>query len=667
MTKIIHPAQFTLSHKTCPLFFFTTLIIILFFSRNASADMVVESDILEYDANTTTYKATGKVKIIKDAATINADEVTYNEKTADVSAEGNVLYLDPDVRIRASRAFLNVEKNTGKLIEAEIFYKKDNYHIKGAEIEKTSEKEYFLKGATFTTCDAPVPAWCFKGSDIHIILDERLKAKDVTFNIKNLPVFYSPYLRAPLKERETGLLIPSIGFVESKGFHYEQPFFWVISENRDATLTLDLYGNRGIGEGLEYRHIEQNGIKGNYWIYHLRDDKLKSDFWDIRGLFDKRDGNITAFVNLNYINSLLYYREYNAYVNSRKAFLDPASYLNMTTGRFYESVAEVKYKSTDSSLSLGSRYLIDLKEGVDQSTIPQKLPEISYFMYPRRIGPITFTLTATATNFLREEDKRGLRVDLYPRFTFSSGNTVIFTHSLGLRATSYSLSNSEDSLNRLRTGFDYNLSALMRLQKRYGNFTHIIEPTIDYTLIPSIKSDVPLFDSIELYTKTSRINLSVMNRFISGRGEFLTLRISQPIETYNGDRPLLPLMVEAAIKGPLTMRAEFSYDHTSNRIEDLNSDLSLNISDLWVSIGQRYKGTEDILYYSFGLKWNPFKNLSYEGYFWYDAKTGNTKNIIARINYQRQCWGITAIVTKRERDYSFSFLFNLLGVGTVKI
>lgn len=665
MIKTLRPTPYTLHH--CLLFLSFIFIVLPFLSQIASADTVVESDLLEYDANTTTYKATGKVKIIKDDAIINADEVTYNEKTLDVSAEGDVLYLDPDVRIKSSNAFLNFGKKTGKLIDAEIFYKKDNYHIKGKEVERTSEKEYFLKGATFTTCDAPVPAWCFKGRDVHIIVDERLKAKDVTFNIKNLPVFYSPYLTVSLQERKTGLLIPSIGFVESKGFHYEQPFFWAISENRDTTLTLDLYGKRGIGEGLEYRHIEQNGIKGNYWVYHLRDDKLKSDFWDIRGLFDKRESNITAFVNLNYINSLLYYREYNAHVNSRKAFLDPASYLNMTTGRFFESVAEVKYKAMNSSISLQSRYFLDLKEGVDQSTIPQKLPEISYFMYPERIGPITFTLTATATNFLREKDKRGLRVDLYPRFTFSSGNTVIFTHSLGLRATSYSLSNSEDSLNRLRTGFDYNLAALIRLQKKYRNLTHIIEPTIDYTFIPSIKSDVPLFDDIELYTKTSRINISVMNRFISRRGEFLTLRITQPYDTYRGDRPLLPLRIEASIKGPFTMRGELSYDPTPGTVEDLNSDLSLDLSNLWVSIGQRYKKTEDILYYSLGLKWNPLKSLSYEGYFWYDAKTGSTKNVIAKINYQKQCWGVTAILTKRERDYSFSLIFNLLGVGTVKI
>lgn len=648
-------------------FLFCLIVIPLFFTQITTADMVVESDILEYDANTTTYKATGKVKIIKDAATIKADVVTYNEKTSDVSAEGNVLYLDPDVRIRASRAFLNVEKNTGKLIEAEIFYKKDNYHIKGTEMEKTSEKEYFLKGASFTTCDAPLPAWCFKGRDVHIILEETLKARDVTFHIKNLPVLYSPYLTAPLKERKTGLLLPSIGFVESKGLRYEQPFYWAISENRDATLTLDIYGRRAAGQGLEYRHMEQSGLKGNYWIYHLRDDKFNSDFWDIKALFDKRDGEITAFLNLNYINSLLYYREYNPYVNSRKAFLDPASYLSATTGRFYESTAEVKYRIGYSSLSLQSRYLIDLKEGVDQSTIPQRLPEMSYFRYPEGIGPITFTISSSATNFWREGGTRGQRIDLYPKFLFSSGDKVIVTHSLGLRATAYLLNRAEDHSDTIRTGLDYSVTALMRLEKRYRNFTHMIEPSIDYIFIPSLKSDVPLFDAVEMYQKTSKINLSIMNRFLSSRGEFLTLRITQPFDTYRGDQPMLPLRIEASIKGPLTMRGELSYDPAPGTIEDLNSDLSLNLSKLWVSIGQRYKKTEDILYYSFGLKWNILKNLSYEGFFWYDAKTGNTKNIITKINYQRQCWGMTAIVTKKERDYSLSFLFNLLGIGTVKI
>lgn len=651
----------------------------------ASAEIIVESEFLEYDARSSTYSARGDVKITRDSATINADEVTYDEKTSEASASGNVLYIDAAVRIKAKKAFLNIDKDTGKLIEAEIFYKKENYHIRGEEIEKTSDKDYLLKDATFTTCEGnvggPLPDWCFKGRDVHIILDEKINAHNVTFNIKGLPIFYSPYLTAPLQERKTGLLIPSIGLVESKGLHYEQPFYWAISDNRDATLSLDIYGKRALGEGIEYRHIERGGLKGNYWIYHLRDDKFKTDFWDMKGIFDRREGNITAFVNLNYINSLLYYREYNPYVNSRRAFLDPASYLNATTGRFFESVAEVKYRLTNASLSLHSRYLIDLKDGVDQSTIPQRLPEISYFLYPRMIGPGTFTLTASATNFFREEGPRGQRIDIYPRFTISSGERLIITHSIGLRATSYLLNRTEDfSQAPIRTGLDYSVTALMRLKKRYSGFTHIIEPSIDYTFIPSIKSDIPFFDSIELYQKTSRINLSIMNRFISTKREFLTLRITQPIDTYKGDRPLMPLIIEAAIRGPLTMRGELSYDSGLGRVEGLNSDLSFSISDLWadsvrptifrdtlLSLGQRYNREEDILYYSFGLKGNPLKTISYEGYFWYDAKTGNTKNIIGKISYQRQCWGITAIVTKGERDYSLSFLFNFLGLGTLKI
>lgn len=657
MIKTLYPILYVL---------FFIPIVIIFFCSLASANIIVESDLLEYDSKTTTYIAKGRVKVVRDLTSVEADQAVYNERTSEVEAEGNILYLDPDVRIKASKAFLNLEKKTGRLINAEIFYKRENYHIRGEEVEKTSEREYLLKGATFTSCDAPVPAWCFKGRDVHIIIDERLRARNVTFNIKEIPVMYSPYLTAPMKERKTGLLIPSIGFVESKGIHYEQPFFWAISENRDATLTLDIYGKRAIGEGLEYRHLEQSGLKGNYWVYHLRDNRLSNDFWDIKALFDKREGDITAFANLNYINSLLYYREYNPFINSKRAFLDPASYLNITTGRFYESVAEVKYRFTGSSISLQSRYFIDLKEGVDQSTIPQRLPEINYFRYPDKIGPVTFSFTASVANLWREKEARGQRIDLYPRFMFSSGDIVIVTHSLGLRAISYILDNSEGASSTIKTGLDYSLTVLTRFQKRYRSFIHIIEPAIEYSFIPSIRSNVPFFDATELYSKRSRIDLSIMNRFLSN-SEFLTLRLTQPFDTYRGDRPMLPLRIEASIKGPLMMRGELSYDPNPGRVEDLNSDLSLNLSGLLVSIGQRYKRTEDILYYSFGLRWNPVRTLSYEGYFWYDAKTGNTKNIVARIKYQKQCWGITAIVTKRERDYSFSLLFDLLGIGTVKI
>ncbi len=632
----------------------------------------IDSESLDYNGETSTYIAKGHVKVKKGLATVEADEMTYNDKTSDLTAEGNVVYADLDVKITAKKADLNLENKTGILYEAEVFSKKDNFHVKGAEIEKTGEKEYKLKKASFTTCDAPLPEWCFKGSDVNLIVGDRLKARNVTFDIKGQPVFYSPYISAGLSnERKTGFLIPTVGYVKGKGIHYEQPFFWAISDNRDATFILDVFSRRGVGEGLEYRFLEPDGSKGNFWTYHLRDNELGKDFWDIRGTYDReRDARITAFLDLNYINTSEFYREYDPFLMTRgQRFMDPASYLTITNGRFFESTGEVAVKFDNSRLFLASQYLVDLQEGVDQSTIGERLPEVGYFMNPRSIGPVVFSFSSTLANFWRESGASGQRLDLYPRFSYAFGSDVVINQSLGLRETAYSLSDSGDfGSSPHRESFDYTVSAGTKLMKRYGSFVHILEPSLGYTFVPPAESNLPLFDSTELYAKTSRIELGLLNRFLDSQGEFLTVRITQPFDANQGDRPFLPLLVQAAVLRPVLFRGDVSYDVNTGRVEAVNSDIYITLpSKMILGLGERYNRTGDIHFYSVGLNYTFSKTISAETNFWYDAKSNGFKDVIARVKYQKQCWGVSATYTKREHDYSISVLFDLLGLGTVKL
>src|SRR6266498_1359844 len=64
----------------------------------------IKSNSLDYDGRTSVYTAKGEVKVEKGNVKVEADEITYNEGTSEVSAEGNVLYEDPRVVIRAKNA-----------------------------------------------------------------------------------------------------------------------------------------------------------------------------------------------------------------------------------------------------------------------------------------------------------------------------------------------------------------------------------------------------------------------------------------------------------------------------------------------------------------------------------------------------------------------------------
>ncbi len=210
------------------------------------AGTVITSDSLEYFSETKQYVGKGSVEIHQKDAVVNADEITYDEATSDVSAQGRVFYHDADITIEAGKAKLNLESKTGILYDAKIFYAKDNVYLSGEEIERRGENSYYSPSAAFTTCDAPVPAWCFQGKNVDAVLGENLRAKDVFFKIKNVSVLYTPYLCSPLlTKRQTGFLLPVVSQSNTRGFGLHLPFFWAISENRDATFVFDAYSKVG--------------------------------------------------------------------------------------------------------------------------------------------------------------------------------------------------------------------------------------------------------------------------------------------------------------------------------------------------------------------------------------------------------------------------------------
>jgi LPS-assembly protein len=614
----------------------------------AGEDTTINADSLEFIQETATYVAKGSVKIHKANALIEADAITYNEASSEAVATGNVRYEDPDYSFTASRAELNLTAKTGLLYDARIFYKKDNYHISGKVIEKKSEKEYVIPEALLTTCDAPVPAWCFKGKNVDAQIGDRFAARNVTFRIKDIPVLYTPYLYAPVQaDRKTGLLMPFIGYSNQKGVYADIPFFWAISENSDATISLDGYSKRGVGEGLEYRYIYPGDIKGKWWVYHIWDTELSKDFLEIKAVHNQRSADsIGGFLNVNFINEKDFYREYQ-------------TNLEVRTNRFLESTGEINVPFSTSRAYLLSQYWIDLTE--NSISPAERLPEAGYVLNPLNIGGFWLSGTATASNFWSDGGTDGRRLDFYPRISYKAGKDITLIQTLGLRETAYLLDKGdEDSLHR--ESLEYSAGVGARLQKKYNSFTHVIEPALRYSLITNSENNTPVFDSADIFEKQSLFELALLNRFIDNKGEFMVVRIAQGFDSLKGDRPFLPLHLEIGIKRPLSMRLETLYDVHTGQVESVNSELSMAFPVATVSAGQRYNRLESIKYYTAGLGLGLLKPFYLDSRVWYDAITHEVREVSANIRYVAQCWAVNLGIVNRPDDFNISFMFELKGL-----
>lgn len=597
------------------------------------------------------YTARGAVSIERDGERLEADSATYDEATGKAEAEGGVKYETPGIEIKAAKAALDLNTKTGVLYDGEVFIKEGNYRIRGAEIYKTGEDRYFLKRASVTTCDGPVPAWCIKGHDVDVIVGDRLKARDVTFSVKGFPVLYTPYLRAPVHtERKTGLLLPTFGFRKSKGAYYRQSFFWAISENRDATLYLDAYSRRGVGTGAEYRYIEREGVEGQAYAYHLRDNELGEDFNYFKAWHRQETEPVSGYLDLNIVNNREYFRLYEPY-------------LRQSSKRFLESRAEIYGRWGNSRLYLLNQYSYDLLKGVDESSIPQRLPEAGYFEAPSRLGPFVLSGLATASNFTRDEGPAGQRYDAGVTLAHSLGAGPVFSQTLGARETYYDLG-GDDSINNV--GFRYDAVLWSRLSRQYRALRHAIEASLAYRFFSMSGETPPLFDVLELEEEeTSKVELTLMNRFFDHRGEFLAVRLSEAYDAKKGDRPFMPLNLELSLRRPVLFRTSITYDVQEGFISSADTEVSFALSRATVQARHNYRKGEELMLYALEASYRVGRFLSLNGGVQYDSEAGGLRELLGGFLYDGQCWALKLDYVKRPNDYSILMSITLKGLSSL--
>jgi LPS-assembly protein len=245
--------------------------------------------------------------------------------------------------------------------------------------------------------------------------------------------------------------------------------------------------------------------------------------------------------------------------------------------------------------------------------------------------------------------------------------------SISPRVTFYNLQNeSVYSKSLHRTTFEYRVNALSRIVRQYGSFSHILEPSIGYRFIPDTRP-VPLFDSTELFGRTSVAHLSLHNNILF-RNLALSARITQPYDFNAEDNALQPTVLQASISGPFTLNFDMSYDFNAQEIKTVNSDLSVKaIEGTTVTIGKRYAKDAKIMQSRVGIDSAVTRNISVNANIWYDLRGGGVRESALRTRYSQQCWAIDLSLSRTPGDnimpaeYSFMVLFELRGLGIFQV
>lgn len=656
--------------------------------------ITINADTLEYDRDKDIYNAKGNVEITQGKVKVTADEVTVDNKTGDVFASGNVVIIDGEDTLSCESLKLNMNTKVGVIQNGRMFIKKGNYRIEGNEFEKLSEDRYKIDNGSLTTCDAPIPDWRFRGSDVKITPDEFLTAWNVFFYIKDIPVLYSPYIALPIKtKRQTGFLIPRIGYSTNEGFKFKEAFFWAIADNMDATIYADYRSEKGLGTALEFRYVLSPYSRGNLYTNYVNEWLTGREKWEGKYLIEHEfTERLNAKANINYVSDKSYYKDYSETTYER-------------IQRSTDSNVWITQNWSSSSLYLWTQYTKDLTKVNDETV--QRLPEIGYKIIENRLYelPLFYSLNSTAVNFERDAGITGQRIDINPKLKAEINllKAFVFSPRGELRETLYSRSrDTEESAHRFLYAVGAGLSTkINRIFNTEGlgaidRIRHSIEPEADYEYIPDVnQSQLPQFDAVDNIAKKSAVYYAITNRFSARyttgaeikKLEFLILKLSQTydineeIRYYNlltPKRPFSEIRAELNIKSErmINFFVDSKYNPYTGYITEVNSDLRLQIGRFWyITAGERYTKNPRIEFLTGGMGFAfPF-GIDISGVLWYDSYLGRLREQSYTLKYARQCWSAGLVYSNRlniegeiERHIDqFLFTVELRGIGAVKL
>ncbi|OQY75846.1 MAG: hypothetical protein B6D45_05060, partial [Ignavibacteriales bacterium UTCHB3] len=108
----------------------------------------------------------------------------------------------------------------------------------GVKIKKLDEKNYFVEGGFYTTCELPHPHYGFQCMEMKVIPDEQLIGKWIWLTFGGVPFPVPlPFAVIPLqKGRRSGLLTPAFGSRGNYGRYLSRfGYYWAINDYMDLT------------------------------------------------------------------------------------------------------------------------------------------------------------------------------------------------------------------------------------------------------------------------------------------------------------------------------------------------------------------------------------------------------------------------------------------------
>ena len=511
-----------------------------------SADRVVGSHTSEY------VEAFGNCTLSLGENELQADFARYYQSTGWIFVRGNIRARWGGDFLQAEEGEFDLNTLTGWLKRGRLFMAKPHIYVEAERVERTQGDTYKFNNAKVTACDGEKPAWSVTSEQGDIEMDGRVHLYRSAFRIKNVPVFYWPYMSLPgRRPRQSGFLMPYMSSSDKLGFQLNLPYYWVISDEADMTVYQNFMSRRGYMQGAEFRHADDSATKGMWKLDMLKDNvraTSEADEWkDYRDdgltrsnrsrwwLRSKYNGwlgspDLQVKLDLDLVSDQNYLRDFQdgptGFDADREEFLD-------TFGRDIGNKDDLTRTSTAYAkrswdrfgLAGTVKYVEDLRfmngNGKDSdNTTPQTLPELEAFAFQQGIPgtPAEVSAEVKYDYFSRNKGHSGHRLRATPNLKLPmSSSFITVIPSVGLDHTTYDVSRHQSYGNETIVdygGRDEELDT-NATKKGFQNrttwnagFTAFSELTRVFNLDESVKADPGLVGT----SRWTRLRHSIVPR-----------------------------------------------------------------------------------------------------------------------------------------------------------
>jgi LPS-assembly protein len=669
----------------------------------------VTADRMEYQGDWMI--AEGNVSIQQEGASLQADHVSVNPETGEIVATGNILMLREGSRWEGQHLVYNYKTREGTFGDSTMFF--DPAYITAGSSERISTNEFLMRDVMMTTCEGDNPLIYAKAKEVRLTDngepgDPFIKAKNVTFYVGPVPVFYTP-----VWQRHLGYRV----FTTTVGVGGRLGAFALVSANLyptdwlKTTTHFDLYSKRGIGLGQDFKWQSPNG-SGYIKTYYINDQDPDNDD-DLTALEQRLinpDRYRIKFGHREQIDEETYF------VTRLNWLSDPVVIEDFFSDEFQHEANPENFavlQRSSETYAVGLR--VDRRLN-DFYTTVERIPELTADRYRARIGKTPFyfesennigffeRLGAEATLPVEPQDYRSARFDTYHQIflPLRYDDFLNVIPRAAYRGTWYSetATGAGDAnwRNVFEAGLQTSFKAYKPITEQNGFFgqglRHVAEPYVDYTwrAKPNLRpDDLHQFDGsadaiygrerwdkhedIDEIDKRNEVRFGIRNFLQTQRGANRIANIldadiytSYRFEPLPGQTEMGPLGADAELHltDQFSLFGDLEYDWHSHDLTPANARMRWVTDDLSeYTFGYRYRQPLDVrdpvgrrsLLTASALLW-PNSKWSYEFGARYDTRRSEWEDRRFMVNHRFDCVGM-GLGLKIDEDDEAQLWFQL--------